>query len=223
MKKKTLLQLAKLQKTGTILEEPLASQLKEELLSCASYQKAAKKPDMVLKVLTKRIFGRRMKTVFITYGSTSIPVVATKLYAAKKKRGCKTCGQTRCFKTANNRLMREVVKDQIKRFRSKIARRVTKLRVIGDKRTAAEAEEFRTLTTCALSGKPLLKTHVDHVVPFVELVRLWAEDKGLNLCEKRLNMRDLDDWSTYHDDNAVLQLTDATANMRAGAKGYKQG
>ena len=218
---KTLLQQAKLQRTGTVLEEPLASQLKEQLLQCVSYKKAANKEDMVLKVLTKRIYGRKMKTVFICYGSTSIPIVATRLYAPKNKTGCRTCSKTRCSRTSNNVLLRKTIEEQIKRFRNRCARRVTKLRVIGAKRTASEGKEFNKLTTCALSGAPLTKVHVDHVIPFVELVKRWSTMEDIDLCKKRLTKKQLESWNTYHEQEAELQLTCAKANMKAGAKGYK--
>lgn len=221
MTKKTILQLAKMQRTGTVLQEPLASQLKEELLQCSSYKKATSKENMVLKVLTKRIYGRSLKTVYICYGSTSIPIVATKLYAAKKKRGCRTCGNTRCSRTTNNSLLRKCIEDQIKRFRNRVARRVTKLRAIGAKRIATEGEEFKLLTTCALSGLPLVgKIHVDHVVPFAELVNQWITENEIDLCKKRLTKKQIESFEKYHDKVAELQLTRAKANMKAGKKGY---
>jgi len=221
MKKKTVLQLAKLQRSGTILQEPLASQLKKELLECSSYQKAAGKENMVLKVLTRKIYRRSMKTVFITYGNTCIPIVATKLYASKNKRGCRTCGNVKCHKTTNNSLLRRSIESQIKSFRYKIARKVAKLRGVGSKRTAEEGAELKRLASCALTGKPLVgNIHVDHIVPFSVIVNDWCKEQKISLCDKKLGIQQLKQFEKYHNEVAQLQLTLAKANMKAGAKGY---
>lgn len=226
MSKKTTLQLAKNQRSGTIVKQPYHDQLKTELLNHSSYQKAASKSDMKLKVLTRYIAGRRIKTVCIVYkdsqeNNKTIPITAKKLYAPKKKRGCKKCGNTNCFKSRNIELMRSSIEPQIYAFREDINKRVDELRLIGNKRTGEQGKELRKLSTCPLSGKPLAnKTHVDHIEPFIKLVDDWCSLSEVDICKYKLSSTDVKSWNNYHQSNAALQLTNAKANMKAGSKGY---
>lgn len=89
---------------------------------------------------------------------------------------------------------------------------------------------------CPESGKRLTSgcVHVDHVVPFVDLVLQWAVENELDLdslktvqrrkphSHRAFASRAFDEsWREYHQTHAVLQLLRAEANLAKGAKGRK--
>lgn len=115
--------------------------------------------------------------------------------------------------------MRAMISPQIKSFRKKWYKK---------------AYEFAEARVCPLSGKNLLTTEiaVDHKIPFIKLAEDFAKEQGINFSEvevigwgpktKFKNPELCKKWKKYHKDNAILQVVDKDANLRASDRGYRK-
>ena len=180
------------------------------------------------------IQGKRCKLLAMVYASEgragTVPLPLGKLEARAAKRA------PRASKHPPNRqkvlgVCRQLVADQILEFRQSYwAEHFSLVRL-----SCATGKTPPKYPRCPISGKSLWsgKAHVDHVVPFVQLVADWAAACGVDLASlsprqlrKPVDWRSatlgedwLDfSWAKWHKDYAQLQLISASANLSKGCK-----
>lgn len=203
-----------------------AQALLAEMMSNSSYAKLAKKvQDNEAQLVAKNciVHTYTRKYICVVYGETKVMVTKNKLYAKKRVRKCKHCGQLECHRSKNLSTMRKSVKSQMESYRAHVKKKVRKLMAI-EPRTPRIARAIIELTHCPLTNRPLGagQTHVDHAIPFSKLAEFWLDEAELDLCHNKLwvkrNAIMLANWQNFHKYHAVLQLTYGKANLRKGAK-----
>lgn len=115
--------------------------------------------------------------------------------------------------------MREAIQYQIDEYRQQQSQLRAELVQLNYKELARE------LLICPLTGKFLSSgnIHVDHVqgLEFIRLADAWLLTKTKYRYFKDIKKLDVESWSKFHQENAVLQLASAKANIKKGSSNYK--
>lgn len=202
-------------------------QLMLRLLDCSSYAKLASRVltgEAKLICSTSILRGRRTKHVAIVSAKQSIPVTKARLYASKSAKSvCKKCGKNKrqCLRARNLAKLRAEIESQLIEHRQDVRSELLQL-ASQPARSTTVLLRVKALTHCPYSGARLQggQTHVDHVVPFSQLIKDWASESptSRDFCRKRLSKSQLANWSCYHKQHAKLVLCSQKANLRKGSK-----
>lgn len=149
---------------------------------------------------------------------TQLPITAAVLRRIDQVDDGNNQSENEINRTKVLEVMRYLIKPQIEKFRSEWRARVNKAK-------KDDLQIFAELTTCPLSNKNLLKVnniHVDHVVPFSFLAKefMCLNDidpyivKVISGRNKRFENEEYNKrWISYHEENAQLQIVEASANI----------
>lgn len=211
---------------GKPIRAEWASQLMPKLQEAKPYAKRALRPDAKLMCVFRKFGPKKQKFLMLTNDAGDELIIAkgkllSALYPSKSKQTPEQKHRAEVLK-----VMRNIIKPQIKEFRIKTKAKIVQLSEQGF------MQEARELNKCKLSGRSLnsCKTAVDHITPFVQLVDNWLIANSLTFDAIALKGRgqyrhfaDADlatNWFTYHAQYAELQMACSRANSKAGKKGY---